>query len=174
MMQEEKKDTPVIPEEMSLAIPEEKNWPAMYWPEMLPFSPGYLGIFPKWFVDMGRKMDRIFQENFPDVGRREYRMPKEEWKETPEKYVGKIELPGIDKDDINITFGGSMLEILVKKSEERKTEKESNSQFFGYRRTVGIPDNVDHEKIVSTYENGVLTIELLKKEQAEKRKIDIR
>jgi HSP20 family protein len=77
--------------------------------------------------------------------------------------VVTAELPGIDPDkDVEITIEGDVLLIKGSKTSEGEvTEKDRymHERHFGsFERRLLLPDGVDAESIVATYENGVLTV----------------
>ena len=86
-----------------------------------------------------------------------------------DKYVMESELPGFEKEDIKLDLNGSYLVI----SAEHKTENSEKDDkgnyirrersFGSYKRSFDIPD-VDVEKINAEYKNGILTIDLPKKQ----------
>ncbi|MDE5583374.1 MAG: Hsp20/alpha crystallin family protein [Ruminococcus sp.] len=89
-----------------------------------------------------------------------------------EKYVMESELPGFEKNDINIDIKDSYLVI----SAERHCENDKTSEndryirrersCSSYKRSFDISD-VDSEKINAEYKNGILTIDLPKKKHEE-------
>ena len=89
-----------------------------------------------------------------------------------EKYVMESELPGFEKEDINIDIKDDYLTISAEHSsnDEEKDEKGNyirrERSFGSYKRSFGISD-VEHDGISAEYKNGVLTIELPKKKAEE-------
>lgn len=83
----------------------------------------------------------------------------------------KIELaaPGLKKEDFKVNVHENTLTISTEKKEEKTenvekyTRKEFN--FSTFKRSFALPKNVDGEKIVAIYNDGVLGLELPKKEQ---------
>lgn len=104
-------------------------------------------------------------------------MPPVDIQETPDSYRLVAELPGLTKEDINITLENNVLRL----SGERKFEKDIKKD--GYQRierTYGtfaraftLPSQVNHDKVEASFENGLLTITVPKAEQAKPRKITI-
>lgn len=85
------------------------------------------------------------------------------------KYVMEAELPGFDKDDINIDINGSYLVISAEHKTENE-EKDENGKYIrrersygSYQRSFDISD-VDSENISAEYKNGILSIDLPKKQ----------
>lgn len=104
-------------------------------------------------------------------------MPPVDIQETADAYRLVAELPGLTKEDINITLENNVLRL----SGERKFEKDIKKD--GYQRverTYGtfaraftLPSQVNHDKVEASFENGLLTISVPKAEQAKPRKITI-
>jgi len=89
----------------------------------------------------------------------------------------KVELPGMKKEEIDISLHEGMLTI----SGERKQESEVNEgdtfrseRFFGrFHRTVTLPTMVDGSRVKATYKDGILTVELPKAEEAKPKQIQV-
>jgi HSP20 family protein len=87
------------------------------------------------------------------------------------------ELPGFKNDDISIQTENGMLTL----SGERQFEKESNEKAYHrversygrFVRSFSLPNNVDREKIQARFQDGLLQIELPKREDAKPRTIKI-
>lgn len=96
--------------------------------------------------------------------------------ETQEKIVVRAEIPGMKQEDISIEFDNGMLTI----KGERKLEKENGVSYhrverpYGYfNRSFTLPRTVDPERISASYRDGILEIEVSKKEEAKPRQIKI-
>ena len=124
---------------------------------------------------------RMFDSFFnADVQGEETRawMPPVDVQETADAYLFHAELPGLTKDDINITLENNVLRL----SGERKLEKDANKEnYHRVERTYGtftrsftLPTQVDADKVQAAFENGILTVTVPKAEQAKPRKIAIR
>jgi HSP20 family protein len=90
--------------------------------------------------------------------------------------VATVELPGMQKEDIDISLHEGMLAI----SGERKQQTapadkaERNERYIGkFRRSVSLPTRVDTSKVSATYKDGILTVILPKAEEAKPRKIQV-
>lgn len=88
----------------------------------------------------------------------------------------EIELasPGFDKKDFEITLKDDVLEVAAeKKVEQEEKEDEYTRQEFNYRsfrRSLQLPKTVDDSKDVkATYKNGILKLQLMKKEEAKRK-----
>ncbi len=96
--------------------------------------------------------------------------------EDEEKVVVEAELPGIDPKDINITVDQDRLIIKGKTSKTKE-----NKSFFRTERIKGsfmrsflLPTSVESEKILASYEKGVLTVSIPKMSKMIPRKVDIK
>lgn len=104
--------------------------------------------------------------------------PPVEVYEKDDKVMVKAEVPGMTKDDIDVSVQGDMLTI----SGEKKTESEVKEQDYyrsefsygRFSRSVALPTAVDASKVEANYNNGVLEISLPKSEEAKPRKIEIK
>ncbi len=128
-----------------------------------------------------REMDRLWDSFFE---RRPARVEEvSEWfpsldvSETDSEYMVKVEVPGIDPKDINISLMNNLLTIKGEKKHE-KEEKEENyhlveRSYGSFTRTIRLPSQVQNDKINATYKNGVLKVVLPKTEEAKKKEIKI-
>jgi HSP20 family protein len=105
-------------------------------------------------------------------------MPMEEWgggkvytpaidiKDEEDKLVVTTDLPGINKEDVEINLKEDMLEIRAKSGKEKETEEEGylrrERAYTRFYRAVRLPTSVKDEGSTAKMENGVLTITLPK------------
>lgn len=94
-----------------------------------------------------------------------------------DSYVVTAELPGVRPEDIELSVMGKNLGV---KGERKPPELPEGVRFHRRERTypkfnrlLGLPDEVDAEKVTATVQNGVLTIVLPKAEAAKPRKISV-
>lgn len=99
-------------------------------------------------------------------------------KENDEEYVVDAELPGVNKNEINLEIHDDILTIAVNHNEEVKEER--TNYIRKERRTNSISrsfqlENIKNEDITAKFENGILSIHLPKKEpgRVKTKKIDI-
>ncbi len=96
--------------------------------------------------------------------------------ETEDLYSLKLEIPGVSKDNLEITIENNELVISAKSSlNENADVKFKYSEFssMDYRRTFRIGNDIDRSKVDAKLENGVLTLLLHKHETVKPRKITI-
>ena len=128
------------------------------------------------------RADHIFHRYFhSDMPLREsvsHIVPRLNAEETEDAFNISVELPGMNKEDIEITFQDNILTISgeKKKSEDKEDKKFYHSErYFGkLSRSIGIASGVKLDEISAEYKNGVLNITIPKTEEAKPKKIDIK
>ena len=97
--------------------------------------------------------------------------------EDEHKVTLKLEIPGINQDDVDIRLENNTLTVRG----ERKFEKEEKEENFhrierrygSFYRAFTLPNTVDSENVNANYDNGVLTIKLAKKAEAKPKQIKV-
>jgi len=90
--------------------------------------------------------------------------------------VAVVELPGMRKEDIEISLHEGMLTISGERKQETPEDEkaERSERYIGkFRRSVTLPSRVDTSKVNATYKDGILTVTLPKAEEAKPRKIQV-
>lgn len=94
-------------------------------------------------------------------------------KETDEKFEIELAAPGFAKKDFEITIEDNCLNISAEKTTTaEEKEDDYTRREFGYnsfKRSLQLPDNVKEEAIKAKYKDGILSFDLLKKEESKKR-----
>ncbi|MHA1385438.1 MAG: Hsp20/alpha crystallin family protein [Candidatus Helarchaeota archaeon] len=95
-----------------------------------------------------------------------------------DKYSIIAEIPGIPKEDINIEITKNVLEIKAENKTVKEEKKEGyikreRGQRSFYRRVV-LPEEIIADKIEAELKNGILSIDIPKKEPEPKKKIEIK
>jgi HSP20 family protein len=97
--------------------------------------------------------------------------------EDKDNFVVKAELPGMKREDIEVSLHEGSLSISgERKSEEKHADAEvyRTERFFGrFQRTVTLPTPVAAAKVKAAYKDGVLTITLPKTEEAKPKQIEV-
>jgi len=93
-------------------------------------------------------------------------------------YHLEIDLPGVKKENIDISVNDGILTISGERKLEKTEEKENYTKiesFFGrFERSFKLPADADLENIEAKYENGVLKIFIPRKQKPEGKKIEIK
>lgn len=140
------------------------------------------------FEEVERMFDEFFSHGwpwparwerplFPALRAIEERMPRLDIIDRDDEIVVKAEVPGVNKDDIEVSLTGNMLTI---KGETKKEEKEEKGDYYrreivhgAFSRSVSLPVEVDDAKAKADLKDGVLEIVLPKVEKAKKRSIKV-
>ena len=96
--------------------------------------------------------------------------------EENEKIVVKVEVPGVDEKDLRVTFEDGLLTVSGERHFERKDDRNYHriERTYGtFTRTFTLPRSVDAGQIKADYRNGVLEIEIPKKEDSRPKQIEI-
>ncbi|MFB6191294.1 MAG: Hsp20/alpha crystallin family protein [Candidatus Nanohaloarchaea archaeon] len=127
--------------------------------------------------DMFERMQNFFDE-FQEMGRdlTGFSGVPVDIREDNSHIVVEADLPGVEKEDINLRADSDSLEISAESSEEMREENEKylrqERSRRTFRRTVSWPVAVDPESIEAEFEDGVLTV-TAEKEEKEGRDIEI-
>lgn len=105
-------------------------------------------------------------------------LPPVEVYEKGDDVMVRAELPGMKKEDIDISVLGDTLTI----SGERKSQSEVKDEDYyrcemnygTFSRSVALPAAVDANKVEASYDNGVLEVKLPKAEEAKPKKIEVK
>ncbi len=139
------------------------------------------------FEEMDSLFDRLTEGGFlqpfdwrwPDISgfrRLEAHIPRVDVIDREEEVLVRAEIPGMHKDDIEVTLSDDFLTI---KGETRE-EKEEKGEFFrceihrgGFTRTVRLPEEVLGDKARAHFEDGLLEVTIPKSEKTVRRTVKI-
>jgi HSP20 family protein len=96
--------------------------------------------------------------------------------QTNDNIVAVVEIPGMKKEDIDISLHDGMLTIGGERAsfQGEGENAERTERFSGkFRRSVSLPTRVDAGKVSATYKDGVLTVTLPKAEEAKPKKVEV-
>jgi len=98
--------------------------------------------------------------------------------ETEDKFIVKASLPGINPDDLDITFTDNVLTIKGEIKEEQDIEEGKyhlrERRYGMFQRSIALPVPVDSNKIEAVYKDGVLTLSIPKVEEIKPKKISVK
>ena len=90
----------------------------------------------------------------------------------------RVDLPGLTAEDVTVEVHGDLLTISgeIKAAEEREGERyHVRERYAGaFKRSLRLGDTLDMENIAATFENGVLTLALPTRPEAQPKRIDVR
>ncbi len=143
------------------------------------FSQGHeLDRFFSPFGTTAHPLSELFEELFGEaVESRSQVTPRFSLQETPTSFSLTASLPGMSEKDLHIDLHQSILTV---SGERNTTPPEGYSVLrrerptLRFTRSVALPARVDPEKVSATLKNGVLTIQLEKAQEAQRRAIAVK
>ncbi|MDT8394923.1 MAG: Hsp20/alpha crystallin family protein [bacterium] len=125
------------------------------------------------------EMNRLFTDFFGETSEKGMAAvtPALDLVETRDAIQVRVELPGVRKEEVEISLKDDVLIIKGEKKEE-KEEKTENRYYMersygSFARAVTLPARVKEDKIKASYKDGVLTIDLPKAEEAKAKEIKV-
>lgn len=104
--------------------------------------------------------------------------PRMDMKESEDAYTVKLTMPGIDKNDIDISVSDGVLTVKGETKEEEEDEKSTylvrEHKHYSYYRSVRLPSEVVADKAEAEYKNGVLKLTLPKAEEVKPKSIPVK
>ena len=134
------------------------------------------------FNDFRTIQSRFFEPFFGRFNFLEDELPSGTWApavdvaEEGDKILVKVEVPGVDEKDLKINFEDGVLTVTGERQFERKDERNYHriERAYGtFTRTFSLPRTVEANAITANYRNGILEIEIPKKEESKPRQIAI-
>ncbi|RFA28978.1 heat-shock protein Hsp20 [Alkalilimnicola ehrlichii] len=144
-------------------------------------------------IDPLSEMERLFDEYMPSslirpfrferpgwmdvIGQAETRMPRVDVLERDKEIMMKAEIPGVDKDDLDVSVTDNT--VTIKATTKHEQEEEEGDYYRceisrgSYARTIALPSEVDASQAKAKFDNGVLEMTLPKKEAAKRQKITV-
>lgn len=127
--------------------------------------------------DMNRLMQEFlgedrFASNWPPVTQGE-RFPSIDVIENEKGFKIRAELPGMDSENVDVSISEGYLSL---KGERQEEKEEKNDNYLrhelscgAFQRTIALPDTANCDKADASFKNGILTIDVPKKEGATKK-----
>jgi HSP20 family protein len=140
----------------------------------------------RWERDMDRMMDDFFgrrirpwwPERFFRTDELDVRTPAVDVFEEKDDIVVKAEIPGMEKDNIQVNLTDHTLTIKGEKKKEEEVKEEnyyrSERSYGSFLRTLELPRDVHADKVKATFKNGVLEVRMPKTEEAKAKEIKVK
>jgi HSP20 family protein len=131
-------------------------------------------------VDINRFMESVFGES--PFSRSQINgsigFPRVDIHETNDSYHIDADLPGCEEKDIEISVDSGVLNIQSKKDSGEKKSDDKNyiireRHMDVFSRSFKLPDNADYDNIAASFKNGLLSLDIKKRSEAQKRVISI-
>lgn len=134
--------------------------------------------FDNFFDDfLSRRWPRLLDWNFP--GSFERGFPKVDIIDHDNEVEVQAALPGVKKEDLDVTINNQTITIRTSTKEEKK--EEVKGKYFRreitrgeFQRTLSLPDNVDDAKAKASFKDGILTVTIPKTEKSKRKTIEIK
>jgi HSP20 family protein len=127
--------------------------------------------------------ESFFGDNIlPPAARIFNHLPAADVRETEKSYFLDMELPGYDEKDIEIHIDGGSLSVASKQEDARnlKDGEENRGTWLirerrvnSFSRSFKLPENANPEAVTAEFKNGILSLEIVKRAEAQKRSIQI-
>lgn len=103
-------------------------------------------------------------------------MPVADIDETKDNFVVKVELPGVDKEDVRVNIENGVLTIRGEKQVETEDKKRHRVEcsYGSFIRSFTLPQSVKADEIEAEYKNGILNLTIPKSEEAKPKQIDVK
>ncbi len=130
------------------------------------------------FDEMDAMFENFFGKAMSPIFANKFHQMQVDIKENEHEYILEAELPGVNKDEINIELNNTTLTVSVERNEEVKEERENyirQERRYGSMARSFYVENVKEDDIKADYNNGILSIKLPKDPQGKPKgkRIDI-
>lgn len=131
--------------------------------------------------DVQRQMNRLFDDMITPINRQNgvglAYTPAAEFDETDDAYHLKLEVPGLEPNDIDIEATAEAISISGERKSKTKTDDKGMTRtefrYGKFERVLPLPGRVEHQNVAANYKNGVLELTLPKAEEEKNRVVKI-
>jgi HSP20 family protein len=136
-------------------------------------------VFEDWFEDfLSRPIPRLWRPDFWRLRRIGFESPALDIYEDKDALIVKAEIPGLTKDEIDISLDGKMLTIKGEKKKEEEVKEEHyyrcERTFGAFSRAIELPVKVTPDNVNASFKNGLLEIRLPKADDAKKNVVKVK
>lgn len=120
---------------------------------------------------MGRRNNRWMNDWMENAGQNTgFELPSVNVKEEDDRFMLEIAAPGLAKDLFTISLEKDVLSISAEKKDDNESVSENYKRrefnYTSFKRSFYLPDTVNGDSIKAEYENGILYVQIPKKEEA--------
>lgn len=124
-----------------------------------------------------RQLDEFLRTNAPRDTEARMLIPSCDIEETPEHYLLSFDMPGLEKDQIDVEMQGNRLIVSGERSQESQkgegVARMVERRYGRFERVVTLPEDIRAEEVDAHYTNGVLKLTIPKALQSQRQKIKI-
>ncbi len=134
------------------------------------------------FDDLTSNLDRSFSDMFSDL-KPQFRLANQSWNpavdiyQTPKEMIVRMEIAGVEKEDLSIEINSRAVRIRGRRSELARLADSAyrlaEIQYGRFERVLYLPEPIDPQSVTSTYLNGFLEIHMARFRQEKTHKIPI-
>jgi len=129
-------------------------------------------------ASMHEELDRVFESTFSSpfrsLGTFTRWTPSVDVYQDKDQFTVVAEIPGLKKEDIEVSLHGDTLTISGERKSQEKEEGLRTERFFGkFQRSLTLPSAVSADKVRASYKDGVLEVVLPKAEEAKPKQIEV-
>jgi HSP20 family protein len=123
-----------------------------------------------WHRDIDELFGRFFGRNENPVGGW---VPRIETYRKDNEYVVRLDLPGVNPDEVEVQAEGNLLTIKGERKTETKNADYQETYYGKFERSLTLPQGVETDKISAQYQHGVLEVRVPLPAQLAGRKIPV-
>ncbi|MBU2945419.1 Hsp20/alpha crystallin family protein [Zobellia uliginosa] len=129
------------------------------------------------FPTLSTWLDDVFDIGLPSVFTSNFNtgitLPKVNIKETADDFILEMAVPGLKKSDFQIDLDNQVLSISTETTETNEHKEDTYTRreygYSSFKRSFTLPETVNDEKVNASYQDGILSILLPKKEEAKRK-----
>jgi len=128
------------------------------------------------FDRLQNELGRLFDFGLDNTGLFDRALaPAADLVDNPDNYTIYVDLPGVDKKDLELTVENNLLSVKGEKKETKEAKRFFRKETWtgAFRRTVSLPVAADPEKVQAELKDGVLTVVIGKREELKPRQIAV-
>lgn len=135
----------------------------------------------RWFDDfLSRRWLQPFGWKFPEWPEKDlsFNLPKVDILDHDHEIEIQAALPGVKKEDLDVSISESSITI---RATTRTEQKQENKQYYRqeisrgeFQRTITLPATVDSEQAKASFKDGILDITLPKSEKSKRKSIEVK
>jgi HSP20 family protein len=142
-----------------------------------------IAAMPSDLFGFQREMNKMFDNFFRgDIREEDSALmawtPAVDISEHDDEFLVKVELPGVNRDDVKITIESNILTIRGEKKQEKEIKKENyhrvERNYGSFQRSFTLPTTVKSDRIDAVYKDGILSIALPKAEESKPKQIEVK
>ena len=121
------------------------------------------------FAKMNQYFNSLVESHFSNAKLNNFNYPRMDVQESAKEIVLKFDLAGVPKENIKLSIDANNLLTLKGEKKESKKEDANNvvkqEIFYGsFERAIQLPDNIEQDKLTTSFKNGILTVIVPRKE----------